>query len=185
MYQYPDINPDVLNPREVYEVKLLLAYFLNQTEQDCTPLQLMEIATGEGIVDYFLYTQAVKEMLESGTILCEERDGAEYYVLSEKGRAGAESFKRLVPKSVRDRILASGLRLFAKIKNEQSVKTEIEETDKGCVVKCVVHDSGVVLMELSLFAPDLEQAQHMQRKMVENPSDLYGRVLDYVVCNNI
>ena len=45
MYQYPDINPDVLNPREVYEVKLLLAYFLNQTEQDCTPLQLMEIAT--------------------------------------------------------------------------------------------------------------------------------------------
>lgn len=131
MYQYPDINPDVLNPREVYEVKLLLAYFLNQTEQDCTPLQLMEIATGEGIVDYFLYTQAVKEMLESGTILCEERDGAEYYVLSEKGRAGAESFKRLVPKSVRDRILASGLRLFAKIKNEQSVKTKIEETDRS------------------------------------------------------
>ena len=52
-------------------------------------------------------------------------------------------------------------------------------------MKCIVHDSGVVLMELSLFAPDLEQAQHMQRKMVENPSDLYGRVLDYVVCNNI
>lgn len=183
MFAYPDINPDVLNPREVYEVKLLLAYFLNQIDMPCTPVQLMEIATGEGIVDYFLYTQAIKEMLESGTIKSEERDGIVYYVLSEKGRAGAESFKRLVPKSVRDRILASGLRLFAKIKNEQNVTAGIEDTDKGCTVKCIVTDSGVELMELSLFAPDREQAEHIKRKIVSNPSELYGRIMDYVICS--
>lgn len=183
MFAYPDINPDVLNPKEVYEVKLLLAYFLNQIEMPCTPVQLMEIATGEGIVDYFLYTQAIKEMLESGTIKSEERDGTVYYVLSEKGRAGAESFKRLVPKSVRDRILASGLRLFAKIKNEQNVTASIEDTDKGCTVKCTVTDSGVELMQLSLFAPDREQAEHIKRKMASNPSELYGRIMDYVICS--
>jgi hypothetical protein len=184
MYAYPNIKPEVFNPREVYEVKLLLAYFMNQIERDCTPVQLMEIATGEGIVDYFLYTQAVKEMLEAGTIMCTERDGVSYYTLSESGRAGAESFKRLVPKSVRDRIYASGLRLFAKLKNEQCVSVAIEDTDKGCMVKCTVTDSGVVLMELSLFAPDREQAEHIKRKMVSNPSELYGRILDYVVCSD-
>lgn len=184
MYAYPEINPEVLNPKEVYEVKLLLAYFLNQTEMPCTPVQLMEIATGEGIVDYFLYTEAVKEMLEAGTIILERRDGVDYYALSDKGRAGAESFKRLVPKSVRDRILASGLRLFTKIKNDQCVKAKIEETDKGCMVSFTVTDSGVTLMELSLFAPDMEQAEHIRRKITANPSELYGRIMDYSVCND-
>lgn len=182
MFAYPNIKPEVFNPREVYEVKLLLAYFLNQIGRGCTPVQLMEIATGEGIVDYFLYTQAVKEMLDAGTIVTAEHDGVEYYELSDKGKAGAESFKRLVPKSVRDRILASGLRLFAKIKNEQCVKAEIEDTENGCSVKCTVTDSGVELMQLSLFAPDRAQAEHIKRKMVSNPSELYGRIMDFVIC---
>jgi hypothetical protein len=105
------------------------------------------------------------------------------YALSESGKAGAENFKRLVPKSVRDRIYASGLRLFAKIKNEQCVKATVENNDKGCTVRCTVTDSGVTLMELSLFAPDREQAEHIKKKMVSNPTELYGRILDYVVCN--
>lgn len=184
MFAYPDINPDVFNPKEVYEVKLLLAYFLNQIDMPCTPAQLLEIATGEGIVDYFLYMEAVKEMLDSGTIISEEIDGAVSYRLSEKGKAGAESFKRLVPKSVRDRIYASGLRLFAKLKNEQSIKADIIETEKGFMVSCTVSDSGVTLMNLSLFAPDREQAEHIKRKMVSNPSEFYGRILDYAVCSD-
>ncbi|MGN0634184.1 MAG: DUF4364 family protein [Oscillospiraceae bacterium] len=184
MFAYPDINPDVFNPKEVYEVKLLLAYFLNQIDMPCTPAQLLEIATGEGIVDYFLYMEAVKEMLDSGTIISEEIDGAVSYRLSEKGKAGAESFKRLVPKSVRDRIYASGLRLFAKLKNEQTIKADITDTEKGCMVSCTVSDSGVTLMNLSLFAPDREQAEHIKRKMVSNPSEFYGRILDYAVCSD-
>lgn len=184
MYAYPDINPSVLNPQEVYEVKLLLAYFLCQIDKPCTPNQLLEIATGEnGVVDYFLYTEAVSEMLETGTFEKKLIDGEEYIVISENGKAGAESFKRLVPKSVRDRIYASGMRLFARIKNEQTVKCEIKDLEKGCTVKCVINDSGFELMSLSLFAPDREQAKHIRDKIEQNPSALYGRVLDYVLCN--
>ena len=36
MFRYPEIDPDVLNPKEVYEVKLLMAYFLKQTDIPCT-----------------------------------------------------------------------------------------------------------------------------------------------------
>ncbi len=187
MYQYPKINPDVFNPQEVYEVKLLLAYFLNRTSQNCTPAQLLEIFTGEGVVDYFLYTEAIKEMLESGLMLIIKRDGVEYYTLSEKGRAGAESFKRLVNKSVRDRIVFSGMRLFARLKAEQTVHIEINDLDgiEGgpCEVCCTVVDNNVRLLELKLFAPDRTQAEHMKKKIMANPSELYGRILEYVVCN--
>ena len=182
MFRYPDIKPEVFNPREVYEVKLLMAYFLNQTGKPCTYSQLLGIFTGEGIVDYFLFIEALKELLDTGVMICRDRDGVPEYVLSDEGREGAESFKKLVPKSVRDRILASGLRIFARQKAEQSIKTEITETGNGCLVSCAVTDSGITLMQLSLFAPDREQAEHIRRKMIADPAELYGRVLDFVVC---
>ncbi len=182
MYRYPEIDPDVLNPKEVYEVKLLMAYFLNQTDIPCTYPQLLEIFTGEGVVDYFLFTESLKEMLDSGMLERIQSDGVEKYVLSEKGKAGADSFKTLVNKSVRDRILASGMRLFARLKNEQTVSTSIQQLDKGCAVGCTVLDSGTELMSLKLFAPDREQAEHIRRKLAANPDELYGRILNYVMC---
>lgn len=182
MFRYPNINPEVFNPREVYEVKLLMAHFLRQIEKPCSYAQLLEIFTGEGIVDYFLFIEAFKELIESGVIIRHTEDGAELYELSEQGREGAESFKKLVPRSVRDRVLSSGLRLFARLKAEQSITTGIHETDSGCEVSCTVTDSGITLMQLTLFAPDREQAEHICRKMLMNPAELYGRVLDYVVC---
>ena len=182
MFRYPNIKPEVFNPREVYEVKLLMAYFLRQIDRACTYAQLLEIFTGEGIVDYFLFIEALKEMLDTGVIVKRSEDGIDLYELSEKGRDGAESFKKLVPKSVRDRVLASGLRLFARLKAEQSIQTDIKEPENGCIVSCTVSDSGITLMELSLFAPDREQAEHIARKMRANPAELYGRILDYVVC---
>ncbi|MCR5121388.1 MAG: DUF4364 family protein [Ruminococcus sp.] len=182
MFRYPDIKPEVFNPREVYEVKLLMTYFLNQTGKPCTYMQLLEIFTGEEIVDYFLFIEALKELIDTGVLIKRERDGTAEYLLSDEGRMGAESFKKLVPRSVRDRILASGLRLFARQKAEQSVSTEITEDGTGCKVSCTVSDGGVTLMQLSLYAPDREQAEHICRKMKANPAELYGRVLDFVVC---
>ena len=182
MFRYPNIKPEVFNPREVYEVKLLMAYFLRQIDRPCTYAQLLEIFTGEGIVDYFLFIEALKEMLDTGVILKREEEGTALYELSKEGHDGAESFKKLVPRSVRDRVLASGLRLFARLKAEQSIQTEIRDEGNGCIVSCTVSDSGITLMQLSLFAPDREQAEHIRRKMQANPAELYGRVLDYVVC---
>lgn len=182
MFRYPDIDPDVLNPQEVYEVKLLMAYFLKQTDRACTYAQLLEIFTGEGVVDFFLFTETLKEMLDSGLIERFEEDGVERYRLSEQGKAGADSFKTLVNKSVRDRILASGMRLFARQKNEQTVSTTIDELGNGCAVGCTIHDSGLELMSLKLYAPDREQAEHIRRKLAANPDELYSRVLSYVMC---
>lgn len=185
MFRYPEIRPEDLGPREVYEVKLLMAYFLNQFGKPCTYSQLLEIFTGEGIVDYFLFVESLKELLEIGTLIKRtDENGREVYDLSDAGRAGAESFKRLVPKSVRDRIIASGLRLFARIKNEQTVSTKIVDIGVGCMVNCKVVDSGITLMNMTLFAPDREQAEHIRKKMLADPSELYGRILDYVVCNS-
>ncbi len=182
-YSNLNITPDIFNPTDVYEVKILLAYFLFQMDRPVTPNQLTEIATGDGIVNYFLYAEAVSEMLENETLSLSEQEGTSYYVLTEKGREGAQSFKKLVSKSVRDRIYAAGLRFFAKLKAEHDVKFEITPVKKGYSVHCTCDDNGLVLMDLTLYAPDKEQAEYIKSKIMMNPTDFYCRVMDYVIEN--
>lgn len=178
-----NITPAVLNPTDVYEVKILLAYFLFQMDRPVTPNQLTEIATGDGIVNYFLYSEAVSEMLSNGTIALVEEEGTSYYKLTEKGKEGAQSFKRLVSKSVRDRIYAAGLRFFAKLKAQRDLQFDIKECGKGYSVQCVCMDNGITLMDLTLFAPDKEQAEYIKSKILMNPTDFYCKVMDYVIEN--
>lgn len=177
------ISPNMLSLTDSYAVKILICFFLNQIERPVTPNQLMEIATADGIVNYFYYTEAIESLLEAGTVICEEIEGTTYYNLSEMGKKGADSFKTLVPKSFRDKILSSGLKLFAKLKNEHDVKCEIEKLEKGYSVVCTCFDMDVVLMELRLFAPDIEQARLMKEKILLNPTEFYGKVLDYTLDN--
>ncbi len=177
------VSNDMKNVSEIYRVQILLAYFLLHINQPCTPNQLTEIATSEGVVNYFDYTAAVNAMLENGTLELAEIDGTEYYRLTEKGMAGAEDFKKQVPKSLRDRMYASGLRLFAKLKNERDTSFEITKTDKGYNVHCRCCDGDIVLMDIDLFAPDEEQANYIRSKIQQNPTDFYCKVVDYIIEN--
>ena len=177
------VTPEILNPTDVYEVKILLAYFLYQIDRPVTPNQLTEIATGDNIVNYFLYTEAVTEMLNNEIIEIKEIESVEYYVLTQKGRDGALSFKKLVKKSVRDRIYAAGLRFFSKLKNSRDVTFDITPVGKGFSVHCLCKDNDLTLMDLTLFAPDKEQADYIKAKIMINPTDFYCKVMDYIIEN--
>ena len=168
---------------EVYRAQILLAYFLNRINQLCTPNQLTEIATGEGIVNYFDYTAAVSAMMENGTLEIAEVEGTEYYRLTEKGRAGAESFKKQVEKSLRDKIYASGLRLFAQLKSEMDISFDVTKAENGYNVGCKYTDGDMTLMDIQLYAPDEEQANFIRSKIKMNPTDFYCRVIDYIIEN--
>lgn len=178
-FDFSDMN----NITDIYAVKILLCYFLNKVDRPVAPNQLLEICTSSNIVNYFSYNHAVESMLENGLIEQVELDGEEVYKLTEKGKVGAEEFKTMAPKSAREKILAEGLRLFTRVKNENTVSFEITETEKGCEVKCVCVDNDLKLMELTLFAPDMEQAELVRKKIRMNPQAFYAKVMDYVLDN--
>ena len=66
------ISPNMLSLTDSYAVKILICFFLKQIERPVTPNQLMEIATADGIVNYFYYTEAIDSLLEAKTVICEE-----------------------------------------------------------------------------------------------------------------
>lgn len=178
-YDFSNMN----NIDDIYAVKILLCYFLNKVQRAVTPNQLLEIATGGNIVNYFTYNHAVESMLQNGLICETTIDGETYYELTANGKNGAEEFKTMAPKSAREKILAEGLRLFARLKNENMVSFETVESEKGCEIRCTCVDNNVKLMELTLFAPDMEQAELIKNKIRLNPQGLYGKIMDFVLDN--
>lgn len=177
------LTPDMLNLNDTYAVKILICYFLRQINRHITPDQLAEIATDDGIVNYFVFSDAMNQLLEAGTVILEESDGEEFYALTELAKFGADDFKNMVPKKFRERILAAGLKFFAKLKNENDVKISVSEQEMGYQVNVTCTDGRLTLMDLKLYAPDREQAQLLGDKIMQNPADFYAKVLDFALEN--
>ncbi len=177
------ITPNMLSLTDTYAVKILICYFLRQINRPITPLQLTEIATDDGIVNYFVFTDAMNQLLDAKTVTLENVDGEDYYVLSEIAKLGADDFKSMVPKSFRDKILGSGLKFFAKLKNQKDVLTNIAKQERGFTVGVHCTDGPLMLMDLKLYAPDREQAELLRDQIAKNPADFYAKVLDFALEN--
>lgn len=177
------ISSGMMNLTDTYAIKILVCYFLKQINRPITPEQLIEIVTEDGLINYFIFTEAINQLLEAKTLILEERDGEQYYVLTEMARIGADDFKTMVPRAFRERILTSGLKFFARLKNENDVKISYTEQQKGWSVNVLCTEGGLTLMDLKLYAPDREQAEILGEKIMLNPVDFYGKVLDYALEN--
>lgn len=177
------LTPDMLNLNDTYAVKILICYFLRQINRPITPEQLAEIATGDGIVNYFVLSDAMNQLIEAKTVILEESEGESHYVLTDLARFGADGLGDMVPKRFRDRILSAGLKFFAKLKNEKDVKVSVAEEERGCRVDILCTDGGLTLMDLKLYAPDRQQADLLADKVSMNPADFYARVLDFALEN--
>ena len=67
MFAHPEdhVSQNMKSISDTYEVQVLIAYFLDKIERPCTPAQLLEIATSDGVVNYFVYSEVIEKMLEN------------------------------------------------------------------------------------------------------------------------
>lgn len=168
---------------ESHSIRILLCYLLKKLEKPISPQQLYEIAVGNNIINYFYYTEAIEELVKNKTILIENNESGQFYVLAEKGKYGTDEFKQYVPKTFREKLLGTALKYFAEQKKNSDVKCELIKLEKGYNVNCVILDLNDKLMELNLFAPDEEQAQLIKNQIMLNPTDFYGKIIGFALGN--
>lgn len=176
------VTENMLNLTDKYAIKILICYFLKQINRPVTQNQLTEIVTGDGVINYFLFVEALEELYQNELLYVNQLDGKSYVEMSEVARQSADEFKGIVPKSFRDKILAAGLRFFARLK-AGNVKCDIEQKQRGASVHFVCTDNSESLIDLTLFAPDTASAEFIKEKILSNPSEFYSRVLDFVIEN--
>lgn len=172
-----------IEPNDVHTAKLLLCYILMKLNMNITSEQLYEIAVTSESVNYFLYTEALNQLVENKTILISENNGQQIYSLTDKGKYGIEEFKQYIPKSIRDKTLTYALRYFAEIRHSKEVNFEYIPVENGCYIQIKIPDLKNDLMDLKLFAPDKEQAEFIKNKVIKNPADFYKKIIDFALGN--
>lgn len=170
--------------RDTDSAKLLICYLLKKMEKLIEAGQLYDIAVGSGIINYFCYNDAIEILLKNETIETVTNDsGRECYRNTEKGIIYAKSFRTYVPKSCREKIIRTAVRYFARLKLANEVKIEYIELKKGYHVHFRCLDIGDDLLDMKIFAPDLNQAHFLGEKIMRNPVGFYAKVVENALDN--
>lgn len=178
-------NPEQYIPQEkrtvfdASQAKILIGGFLARFETPCTAGELREILTvNENVIGYFTYVEAFEEMSENAMT---ELDDNGFVKLTETGRQLVEELEKLVPKSLRDRALASGEEYLRDKKNQRDTQVRLTERNGVFGAEFSCSDNGVTLMKVTLWNKDRELADHQRALMNADPVKLYCRVTDHIL----
>lgn len=157
--------------RDKLDIKVLILYLTSRTAAPIDFPALTDLSMCDEGVDYFLFTQAVSELIESGHLSVEE----DRYSITEKGRKNGSVCEESLPLSVRQKCDRNLSKLNARLRQEAQIRTEIlprTETG-GFTVRLILDDNDGNLMTTELYSPTEEQAKMMSTSFRNCPERIY------------
>lgn len=156
------------------DIKFLVLYIVARMEAPIDFATLTDLAMCDDGVDYFIFSQAVSELVQSEHMTLED----ERYAITEKGRKNGAICEESLPFSVRQKCDQNLAKINARLRYEAQIRTEVEPREnQGYNVRFILDDHQDNLMTLSLFAPTLEQANQMAEQYKKSPDVLYRTIL--------
>ena len=164
---------------DIYEIKILICYLLSCIEQPLSKEQVNYIFQFNSIVNYFSFCQALKELIDTHHIQekFSAEDGKKILQLMPMGENTATTLSGILQKSTRDKIIATAQQVLASEQQERDHQVSITKVEDGYMVHLVIHDIGSDLLEMTLFAPDKQEAQQMAERFNQDAVMLYRGML--------
>lgn len=171
--------------RDSYEIKILICYLLKSIGAPISKTQMIDVFQSQGLINYFEFTNALQELLESKHIkIVNSVEGDDFYEITSIGVQTADMLERSLPASVREKSLKAAINLLSRAKLESENKVDIVKLNTGFNVKCTILDqSGSDLMSIELFVPDELQAQLVKEQFLNNPESVYKGVIKLLIDN--
>lgn len=156
------------------DIKFLILYLMSRTEGAINFATLTDLAMCDEGVDYFLFSQAVSELVASEHLQIEN----DLYSITEKGRKNGEICESSLPFSVRQRCDQNLSKLNAKLRFDAQIRAEVKPREtEGFTVRLILDDHQDNLMTLELYCPTQEQADHQAAAFRAAPDQIYRAVL--------
>ena len=162
--------------RDKLDIKVLVLYLTARTSAPIDFATLTDLSMCDEGVDYFLFAQAVSELVESGHLLLEN----ELYSITEKGRKNGSVWEESLPFSIRQRCDSTLSQLNAKLRQAAQIRSEVlpRPDNSGYTVRMVLDDNDGNLMTLELYAPTEERGSHLSAAFQAEPDRIYRALLN-------
>lgn len=158
--------------RSKTQIKLLVNYLVANIREAVSSSVIIEALQLHGLANYFEVTQAIDDLTENGNL--SESDGMLY--ITPKGVVSLGELSEELPNSVKETALADALKLILLEKRESENTVDIRKSDNGYFVTFRVMHKELSLMELTVYAADLEQAEQLKSNFLKDPAHIYSTV---------
>jgi predicted transcriptional regulator len=163
-----------LNDRQ--EIKILICFILDKLSKPLKKSDITSTLQNYGLANYFEASQAFSEMVDNNNIAPDENNEG-YYVITESGKMIVKELSGTLPATVKEKALKSANTYLERIKSEQENKVSITKNSRGYNVTCCVSDGEFDMLELTLYAPDINMASVIRDNFYKDPSEIYYSIL--------
>lgn len=167
--------------KDIYEIKILICYLLYSVKEPLSKEQVDVVLQGNHLVNYFSYAAAYRELLESKHISEIEQDGKKVLQLNQLGKDTAIALKSNLPLSLKNKVVSAGMEILAEMKMDKVRQVEVEKIDNGYIVRLVIHDENLDLLDIKLFAPDEAQVEIIKQQFTGNTIDVYRGIISLLI----
>lgn len=175
------IYPGGLNNKQ--EIKILICFILDKLSKPLKKSDITVILQNYGLANYFEASQAFSEMVANHNIITDETDN-NYYVIAESGKMIVEELSNTLPASVKEKALKSAELYLERVKSEQENKVTIKKNDWGYSVTCSVSGGEFNMLELTLYAPDINAASTIRDNFYKDPGNVYHNIIFMLTTDN-
>ncbi|HOU10644.1 MAG TPA: DUF4364 family protein [Clostridiales bacterium] len=163
--------------RNIGDIRLLICYLLGHLEKPLTRQQLIEVMLEGAFANYFDVSQTLCELLETGGAVVEDAGGLEVLRLAGETNAASLLLESDVPKSVREKALATAVRIQTRERRERENNIEVGQAPNGFYVTFTMSDQGVDFMKLTVYAADLQQVETVKKGFLNDPVGFYSGII--------
>ncbi|MDK2801927.1 MAG: DUF4364 family protein [Oscillospiraceae bacterium] len=166
--------------REIYDAKILICYTLSCIKDKITKEQMASIFYNEGFVNYFLFSDAIGDLLKSNHISIDEYNGKKFLKIQNLGIETADRLRNNIPNSLRKKVVRLTVKFLAEYRKNKDYISTIHKVEDGYVLECRITDIGTDLLSFKIFAPDINQAEFMESKFKQSPIEIYKIFLNTI-----
>lgn len=164
--------------RSKNEIRVLICYLFYSVKENLTKEIVTQSILKEGLANYFEISSAFDDLINNNNLQEVPSDKKEKaFVLSENGKMIASQLDTTLAYTVKEKAYSCATKLLAQKETERDNTVDIVKTENGFNVVCVVTDGNMELMNVTLYAPSMEQALIMKKNFFESPSTFYKTML--------
>lgn len=156
------------------DVKLLVLYIMSRVAAPIDFATLTDLALCDDGVDYFLFAQAVEELVKSEHLV---KDDGGLYAITEKGRTNSDIMESSLPSVVRGRCNRALTRLNDQLRRNEQITAQVVEEAGHCQVELGLADSTGSLLHLVLTVPSRAQGEAIATRFRDRPEESFHAIL--------
>ncbi len=170
--------------RSKREIKVLICYLFASVNDSLSESLVTEAIIEYELANFFEVKAAFDELLrgenlrKAGIV-----DNEQTYLLTEQGKMIASQLESTLAYSVKEKALKCAVELLAERKTARENTVEITKDENGYRVNCHVSGGDVDLLQFSLYAPDIEQAELMKQSFLSYPAVVFKTMLALMTKN--